>query len=47
MREVTTGDAGSGRVSISSGLKRGDRVVVAGVNSLTDGQKIRISGDLK
>ncbi len=47
LRDVTTAGTSGDRVSITSGLKPGDRVVVAGVNSLTDGQKIRISGDLK
>jgi RND family efflux transporter MFP subunit len=47
MREITMSAAGNDRVSISTGLKPGDRVVVAGVNSLTDGQKIRVSGEIK
>lgn len=47
MRDIMTSAPGGERVAVSTGLKPGDRVVVAGVNSLTDGQKIRVSGEIK
>lgn len=34
--------SGNGLVSITSGLVSGERIVVAGVNSLTDGQRIKL-----
>jgi RND family efflux transporter MFP subunit len=46
-RDVTITETGGERVSVTAGLKPGDRVVVAGVSRLTDGQKIRISGDIR
>ena len=44
-REVTVdpGSAPGGPVVISAGLNSGDRVVVAGVNQLKDGQAVRIA----
>jgi len=41
-RPVTLGDAAEGRVIVLSGVEAGERVVVAGVNSLSDGQKIKL-----
>jgi RND family efflux transporter MFP subunit len=39
---IETGAATGRYLQVASGLKEGDRVVTAGVNSLEDGQKIRI-----
>lgn len=42
-REVETGDlTGEGRIGISKGLQAGEAVVVAGVNMLSDGQKVQV-----
>ncbi|WLS03075.1 efflux RND transporter periplasmic adaptor subunit [Shinella oryzae] len=42
---VETGAAAGRYLSVSSGLKEGDRVVTAGVNSLEDGQKVKIEDE--
>ena len=39
---VKTGPDGDGKVSILEGLSGGERVVTAGVNSLVEGQKVRL-----
>ena len=44
MREIQTGPDIDGRIVALSGVGEGTRVVTAGVNSLTEGQKIRIEG---
>jgi membrane fusion protein, multidrug efflux system len=47
-RDVTldgTGPDRHGRVSVRTGLKPGERVVVAGVHSLRDGQTVRLADD--
>lgn len=41
-REVQVGDLSSTGIRITSGLKAGEWVVTAGVNSLKEGQKVRI-----
>lgn len=47
-REVKTGEMSGieGKVAILSGLEAGDRVVVAGVNKLEDGQAVRIDQEM-
>ncbi len=42
-RPVTLGDAGAGTVSVASGLQAGDRVLVAGAHSVTEGQRVRVT----
>ena len=47
-REVTLDGDGPdrhGRVAVRTGLKPGERVVVAGVHSLRDGQAVRLADD--
>ena len=47
-RDVTLdggGPDGNGRVAVRTGLKPGERVVVAGVHSLRDGQTVRLADD--
>jgi RND family efflux transporter MFP subunit len=41
-RAVEIGEAASGEVPVVSGLEAGERVVTAGVNSLAEGQQIRL-----
>ncbi|PTW56546.1 RND family efflux transporter MFP subunit [Breoghania corrubedonensis] len=43
--KVETGPLIAGRVTIDSGLNSGAHVVVAGVHSLKEGQKVSLSGD--
>lgn len=45
LRPVTTAPAGDGRLRVVSGLSAGDRVAVAGVHSLQDGQKVIVPAD--
>jgi RND family efflux transporter MFP subunit len=47
-REVKTGEMSGieGKVAILSGLEAGDRVVLAGVNKLEDGQAVRIDQEM-
>lgn len=49
LRPVTTAPAGDGRLRIVAGLSPGERVAIAGVHSLQDGQKVIVpantSGD--
>jgi multidrug efflux pump subunit AcrA (membrane-fusion protein) len=42
-RDVTVAERGLERVSVTDGLKAGERVVVAGVHSLQEGQTVRLS----
>ena len=47
-RDVTLaedGPDGDGRIAVRAGLKPGERVVVAGVHSLRDGQSVRLADD--
>lgn len=41
-RPVTVKAAGNGMVEVAAGIEAGERVVTAGVNSLVDGQKIKL-----
>lgn len=45
LKPVETGAAAGRLVPVTSGLKEGDRVVTAGVNSLEEGQKIKIEDE--
>lgn len=45
LKPVETGAAAGRFVPVTSGLKDGDRVVTAGVNSLEEGQKIKIEDE--
>jgi RND family efflux transporter MFP subunit len=40
---ITSADGGESPLTILSGLKAGDRIAVAGVNHLTEGQEVRIN----
>ena len=42
LRPVTTGRILSGGIQIEAGLSEGEWVVTAGVNSLVEGQKVRL-----
>lgn len=42
LRQVTTAAAGDGRIRVLSGLSAGERVAVAGVHSLDEGQKVLV-----
>jgi RND family efflux transporter MFP subunit len=44
-RPVTMGVASGGQIEIIKGLKRGERIVIAGVTFLHDGMKVRDLGD--
>ena len=43
-REIQTGVDGGGWLEVTNGLRAGDRVVTAGIDTLADGMKIRVSG---
>ena len=42
-RAVTLGDRDADRVTVSSGIAAGDRVIVAGVHSLSEGQPVNLT----
>jgi RND family efflux transporter MFP subunit len=42
LRPVTLGASGDNRVVVTSGLTRGDRVITAGVHSLSEGQLVKL-----
>jgi membrane fusion protein, multidrug efflux system len=42
---VTIGATSEDSVEVTNGLKTGDRVVIAGVHSLTAGQKVKLDGE--
>ena len=42
-RDVTLAGRGEGRISVSKGISAGDKVVVAGVHSLSEAQPVRIA----
>jgi RND family efflux transporter MFP subunit len=44
-RPVTVAARSGDRVAVTGGLKAGERVVVAGVHSLADGQKVELDGE--
>ncbi|MCW6509471.1 efflux RND transporter periplasmic adaptor subunit [Lichenifustis flavocetrariae] len=43
LHSVTLGDRDPDRVTVTSGLETGDRVIVAGVHSLSEGQPIKLT----
>lgn len=45
LRPVKTGNFGDGIVQLREGLQQGDRIVIAGVHKLKEGQKVRWDGD--
>src|SRR5262249_42069752 len=45
-RAVTVGQQADARARIDDGLRAGDRVVLAGVHSLEEGQRVRIDGEV-
>ena len=45
LRPVEIGEAGDGQVPVLSGLEAGERLVIAGANSLQQGQQIRLDQD--
>lgn len=45
LRQVNTAPADQGRLHIVSGLSAGERVAIAGVHSLQDGQKVLVPAD--
>ncbi|MBP2635342.1 MAG: efflux transporter, family, subunit [Firmicutes bacterium] len=46
LRSIQTGNYGKDNtIQIISGLRQGDRIVIAGVHKLTKGQKVNIGGD--
>lgn len=42
---IQTGSFGNGTVQVVSGLRQGDRIVIAGVHKLKEGQKVKTGGD--
>jgi len=44
LRPVKTGNFGNGTIQVLSGLQQGDRIVVAGVHKLKEGQKVKLAG---
>ncbi len=47
LRDVTVGARKAGSVDVTAGLKAGERVVIAGVHSLSPGQTVKIDGAAK
>lgn len=45
LRPVITGDFGNGTVQVLSGLEQGERIVIAGVHKLKEGQSVKVTGD--
>ncbi|MEN6620693.1 MAG: efflux RND transporter periplasmic adaptor subunit [Smithella sp.] len=45
LRPVQIGNLGSGTVQVLSGLQPGDRIVIAGVHTLKEGQKVKTGGE--
>lgn len=43
-REIQTGVDGGSWLEVTNGLRAGDRVVTAGIDTLADGMKVRVSG---
>ncbi|WP_371379352.1 efflux RND transporter periplasmic adaptor subunit [Sporomusa aerivorans] len=46
LRPIETGKFSSGSIEIIDGLQQGDRIVIAGVHKLTEGQQVKINGDI-
>ena len=45
LQPIQTANFGKGTIQVISGLQHGDRIVIAGVHKLKEGQKIKVSGD--
>ncbi|WP_371380144.1 efflux RND transporter periplasmic adaptor subunit [Sporomusa aerivorans] len=45
LRPIQTGSFGNGAIQVAGGLKTGERIVVAGVHKLKEGQKVKTGGD--
>jgi len=45
LRPIKTGNVGNGSIQVLKGLDQGDRIVIAGVHKLKEGQQVRITGD--
>ena len=44
LRPIKTGNFGGGTIQVSEGLQQGDRIVIAGVHKLKEGQKVKVGG---
>ena len=45
LRPIQTANFGNGTIQVLSGLQQGDRIVIAGVHKLKEGQKVKVGGD--
>jgi multidrug efflux system membrane fusion protein len=45
LRPIQTGPFGNGTIQVLAGLQPGDRIVSAGVHKLTEGQRVKTTGD--
>lgn len=45
LQPIQTANFGKGTIQVISGLQHGDRIVIAGVHKLKEGQKVKVSGD--
>ena len=45
LRPIQTGPFGNGTIQVLAGLQTGDRIVIAGVHKLEEGQRVKITGD--
>lgn len=46
LRPIQTGPFGNGTIQVMSGLSPGDRIVIAGVHKLKEGQRVKATGDV-
>ncbi|WP_371361781.1 Multidrug resistance protein MdtE [Sporomusa rhizae] len=45
LQPIQAGNIGNGTIQVISGLRQGDRIVIAGVHKLKEGQKVKFDGD--
>jgi len=45
LRPIQTANFGNGTIQVLSGLQQGDRIVIAGVHKLKEGQQVKVGGD--
>ena len=45
LRPIQTANFGNGTIQVLSGLQQGERIVIAGVHKLKEGQKVKVGGD--
>jgi RND family efflux transporter MFP subunit len=45
LRPIETGNFGDGTIQVLEGLQQGDRIVIAGVHKLKEGQKVKAGGE--